>query len=128
MKQTLKPEYISFGIIGGTGFVIDSGIFTLLHHDVNYAVARTISILIAMTCCWLANRTFTFKASQKICFKEWLKYATTNSFGALINLGIFLSLCHASVFLKDYYLIPLMMATSVSMVSNFTLAKYYVFR
>lgn len=128
INQLKQPQYYTFGIIGGTAFIIDTGTFTMLHAQLGYAISRMISILIAMTFAWLANRTFTFKTQKKISLREWIKYVSTNAIGAFINLSIFLSLCHISLFLKTYYLIPLMLATSVSMVSNFTFAKHYVFR
>lgn len=128
LKRRLKPEYLSFGIIGLSGFIIDSGLFTLLHYHFSYVVSRTISISIATICSWLANRTYTFKYDKKISSNEWLKYAATYSLGAGINLTIFERLCHLSPLLNKYYLIPIMFATGVSMISNFSLSKYYVFR
>ncbi|MDP1574819.1 MAG: GtrA family protein [Coxiellaceae bacterium] len=128
IKKILSVEYACFGIVGGTSFIIDTGLFTLLHHDVSYALARIMSIMTAMTFNWLANRTFTFNTGKKITPHELLKYIGSNAIGASINFGVFLSLCSASVFFKAYYLIPLVLATSVSMIWNFTLAKYYIFR
>ena len=128
VKKLFRSEYYYFGIIGGTGFVIDSGIFTLLHRELDYPLSRVISILIAMTFTWFCNRTFTFKATEKISHREWLRYTKVSVTGALMNFSIFISLCHLSVLLKQYYIIPLMMATSVTMFFNFTLSKYYVFK
>ncbi len=128
IKKMLPPQIFFFGIIGGTGFIIDTSVFTLLHDSLSYAGARCVSIGCAMLFTWFSNRTFTFKTNKKISHHEILKYAGSNLIGCAINLAIFLSLCHASVLLKEYYLVPLMLATSVSMVWNFTLAKYFVFR
>lgn len=124
----MQPQYYLFALVGGMGFTIDTGIFTLLHHTLSYPVARIISITTAILFTWVLNRTFTFKTDKKICPKEWVKYAGTNAVGASINLSIFLSLCHTSLLFKTYYLLPLMLATSVSMCWNFTVSKYYVFR
>jgi putative flippase GtrA len=128
IKKILPPQYLYFGMIGGTGFIIDTSLFSLLHHDLSYALARMMSIITAMTFTWLANRTFTFKTGKKITHQELFRYIGSNAIGASINFGVFISLCNTSIFFKEYYLIPLALATSISMVWNFTLAKYYIFR
>jgi len=128
IKKILKREYLCFGVVGGAGFLIDTGVFSVLHTMFGYTFARFASISIALTCCWLANRMLTFRLDSKISFKEWLKYVTTNGMGATINFFLFLALCQSSFFLKEYYLLPLMIATSVSMVWNFLMMKHVVFR
>ena len=128
IKKILPHQFLYFGLVGGTSFIIDSGLFTLLHHELSYPLARMMSIMTAMTFNWLANRTFTFKTGKKITHQELLRYIGSNAIGASINFGIFISLCSTSIFFKEYYLIPLALATSISMVWNFTLAKHYIFR
>ncbi|GEM_PF-6771985 len=127
MKQLInlffQSRFYFFAIIGGIGFMIDSSIFAILHFKLGYAASRFISIFTAMTFTWLANRTVTFQVNTKPTYAEWIKYFSINSFGALINFTLFLLLVHTSLFLKNNYLIPLALATGVSMWFNFGLSR-----
>lgn len=131
MKQLInyffQSRFYFFAIIGLIGFIIDTGIFSLLHVKLDYALSRFISILTAMTFTWIANRTITFQMQTKPTHTEWAKYFSVNSFGALINFTVFLSLVHTSIFLKDNYLIPLALATGVSMWFNFGFSRKLFF-
>src|SRR3990167_9608825 len=123
LNHFLQSQFCFFAIIGSIGFIIDSSLFALLHFTLGYAASRFISIFTAMTFTWLANRTLTFQVLTKPTHTEWIKYFSINSFGALINFSVFLSLVHTSVFLKDNYIIPLAIATGVSMWFNFGLSR-----
>lgn len=123
LNQLLQSRFYFFAIVGGIGFIIDSSLFAILHFTLGYAVSRFISIFTAMTFTWLANRSLTFQVITRPNYSEWIKYFSINSFGALINFTVFLSLIHTSVFLKINYFIPLIFATSVSMWFNFGLSR-----
>lgn len=127
MKQLfdkfLQSRFYFFAIIGAIGFFIDSSIFAILHLKLGYAVSRLISILTAMTFTWLANRTVTFQVLTKPTYAEWIKYFSINSFGALVNFSVFLTLVHANPFFKHYYIISLAFATGISMWFNFGFSR-----
>lgn len=122
-RNLFQSRFYFFAIIGAIGFGIDTLIFSLLHVELNYAASRFISIVTAMTFTWVANRTLTFQVQTKPTHAEGVKYFSINSFGALINFSIFLSLIHVDPFMKHYFIIPLVIATSVSMWFNFGLSR-----
>ena len=128
IKKLYHPEFYFFAIVGCMGFLIDSSIFYMLHLKFSYAVSRAISIFVAMTCNWLANRTFTFKMEKKASHIEWMKYAFINTIGALINYGVFLELTNHYLVMKTFFIIPMALATGVSMWFNFFFSKFYVFK
>lgn len=128
MIKILRTEFYFFAIIGCVGFLIDSSVFYVLHFEFNYEISRAISIFTVMTCNWLANRTFTFKMEKKATHIEWAKYALINSIGASINYGVFIQLSNSYAVMKEFFIIPMMIATGVSMWSNFFFSKCYVFR
>ncbi len=122
-KHLLQSRFYFFAIIGGIGFCIDTGIFSLLHFKLDFAASRLISIITAMAFTWIANRTITFQVQKKPTHAEWIKYFSINSFGAMVNFSIFLLLVHANHFLKTNYVIPLAIATGISMWFNFGFSR-----
>ncbi len=128
IKKILHSKFYFFAIIGSTGFVIDSSIFYCLHFNFDIAFSRVVSILTAMTFTWLANRTFTFQYHASLSFKEWLKYFSVNSVGAVINFSVFVLLMRMNPFLSHYFIIPLALATLTAMGFNFTLSQFFVFK
>jgi putative flippase GtrA len=128
MIQTiLRTRFFIFGVIGSAGFIIDTSIFYCLHANFGIAISRAISILTAMTFTWLANRTFTFQFNQPLSVNEWLRYFSVNGLGALINFSVFFMLAHEDLFLAGYFIIPLALATLISMWFNFVFSRFFVF-
>ncbi|OGT46003.1 MAG: hypothetical protein A3E82_07745 [Gammaproteobacteria bacterium RIFCSPHIGHO2_12_FULL_38_11] len=128
IKKFFHSQFYFFAIAGGCSFIIDTGVFYVLHLKLDFALSRIISILCAMTFAWLFNRTLTFKVEKKATHVEWMKYAMVNSIGAAINFTVFMLLTKSHPLLKHYFIIPLVIATSISMWFNFALAKFYIFR
>ncbi len=128
LKKFFRSQFYYFAIVGSIGFIIDTSVFYVLHLEIDYALSRIISILTALTITWLANRTITFQVEKKASHLEWLKYVVMNSIGALINFSVFIFLAKSNPFLKQYFIIPLALATGVSMWFNFGMNKFYIFR
>ena len=124
----LRNEFLPFCIIGSIGFLIDTGIFSIVHLEFPSLPSRMISILCAMTFTWISNRTFTFKTQKKIRHAEWISYFTINALSALINLSVFLLLIRRFIFLSHFFVIAIAISTLVSMWFNFFMFKYYVFK
>jgi len=127
-KKILATQLGFFSIVGGIGFCIDTTIFYLMHFSFNDAISRFFSILTAMTFTWLANRNVTFKVNKNISKREWIKYFSVNVTGMTINFSCFLFFIRLNPFFKQYFIIPLSMATGISMWFNFALSKYYTFK
>ena len=134
LRALAASRFLRFSVVGGFGFVVDVSVFFLLHdllHVSPYA-ARPFSILSAMVCTWLGNRMLTFSehaaAGARAVFIEWLKFAATNSVGALFNYGTFAAIVgFATPPFNNRYL-ALVAGTAVGLVFNFTMSKRLVFR
>lgn len=135
LARTLAASrFLRFSVVGGCGFVVDVSVFFLLHDlaGLSAYAARPFSILAAMVCTWLGNRMLTFRdhAAQGpvAIFAEWLKFAATNTIGALLNYGTFASLVGLAPPPFDNRYLALVAGTAVGLVFNFTLSKRLVFR
>ncbi|EKD77230.1 MAG: GtrA family protein [uncultured bacterium] len=124
----IKKQFFSFCIVGTIGFTIDCFVFHVLHHFVNPIFSRSASIGIGMTITWLLNRSLTFKMQTTISWREWLRYFSVNGTGALLNLSIFTLVFYQSPIFQHYFIIPIAIATSVSMWFNFFMSRFYVFK
>ncbi len=84
-------ELLKFGIVGGTGFIVDIGLFNLLQHG-PFAVlagkpvtAKIFSVAVAMIVTWIGNRLWTF-ADQRTRTKvrEFVGFVVVNIGGMAI--------------------------------------------
>jgi putative flippase GtrA len=134
VRTLAASRFLRFSVVGGFGFVVDVSVFFLLHDiaGLNAYAARPFSILAAMICTWLGNRILTFRdhAAEGVgaIFAEWLKFAATNTVGALLNYATFASLVGFAPPPFNYRYLALVAGTAVGLVFNFTLSKRIVFR
>lgn len=84
-------ELFKFGVVGGTGFVVDIGLFNLLQHgplavlEGKPVTAKIISVSVAMIVTWLGNRMWTFaknRTSTKL--REFIGFVVVNIGGMAI--------------------------------------------
>lgn len=135
LARTLAASrFLRFSVVGGFGFVVDVSVFFLLHDILHFNAyaARPFSILSAMVCTWLGNRILTFREhaarGAKGIVVEWLKFAATNSVGALFNYATFAAVIGFAMPPFDNRYLALVAGTAVGLVFNFTMSKYLVFR
>lgn len=84
-------ELTKFAAVGGTGFVVDLGLFNLLQHGPVAVLAgkpitaKIISVSIAMIVTWLGNRLWTFsKQRTSTRVKEFIGFVVVNIGGMAI--------------------------------------------
>lgn len=87
----LWREALKFGAVGGLGWIIDNGIYTILWHGPmsdGTIKARVVSTLAATLFAWFANRYWTFRhrRSERV-WKEFALFLVMNGLG----LGIVLA-------------------------------------
>jgi len=82
---------LAFLVSGGTAFVVDATVLTLLTSllGLNPILARLFAISLAMVAGWLMHRTFTFAVAAPPSFAEYLRYAGVAWTAAAINYGVF---------------------------------------
>lgn len=84
-------ELIKFGVVGGTGFVVDIGIFNLLQHgplaifEGKPVTAKIFSVCVAMIVTWIGNRLWTFSDQRTATkTKEFIGFVVVNVGGMAI--------------------------------------------
>jgi putative flippase GtrA len=85
------PTVLRFALVGGTGFLVDASVLSLLHYVVGLDPfsARVVSMCAATFTTWRLNRAHTFGASERGQAHEGLRYATVAAMAAGVNYGIF---------------------------------------
>ena len=80
-------RFLRFAVVGGTGFLIDVGVLTLMHNGAGLDPfsARLISISVAAFSTWRLNRVVTFGASPSGQASEGLRYAAVAALAAGLN-------------------------------------------
>jgi putative flippase GtrA len=131
MTQSTRVQAVKFVIVGGVGFVVDAGILTLLNSFYGFSLlqSRICSVSIALTVTWFLNRQQTFSDQRsRRAIREWGRYAAVNSFGAILNMGIFFWLIHRFDSFRELPLLPLTIAASIALIFNFFASKHIAFR
>lgn len=130
----LLSQLAAFGLVGGTAFVVDVGVYNLLRLtllDDKPIGAKVISVAVATIVAWLGNRALTFRQQRgRALWKEGALFA-------LMNVGG-LGIAAACLFVSHYvlgYTSPLAdniagngVGLVLGMVFRFLAYRYLVFR
>ncbi len=84
-------RFLRFALVGGTGFLVDSGLLAALHYGAGLDPfsARLISISVAAFTTWRLNRSLTFGASQRSQAVEGFRYALVAGITAAFNYAVY---------------------------------------
>lgn len=88
----LTAEATRFLIVGAIGFLIDTGVTYAAIHLAGFDpyLARLPAFLVAVTCVWAMNRSFTFGMSRESAHVgEWTRFVAVYVGGALINFAVY---------------------------------------
>jgi putative flippase GtrA len=126
---SLKGRILSFGAIGGIGFVVDAGILQgLFSFGVQPLMARCVSFPIAVTATWLLNRRYTFRdRAQSGAHARYALYVGGQIVGALINVGVFVLTIRHWPEAAARPLIPMMAGSAIALLFNYSWANRLVF-
>ncbi len=87
----LVSQLVTFGLVGGTAFVVDVGVYNLLRFTVlddKPIGAKVISVAVATIVAWLGNRALTFRTEHRRgVWKEGALFALMNVLGLGIAAG-----------------------------------------
>jgi putative flippase GtrA len=127
-----QRQFVKFAFVGGVGFVVDAGTFTVMTHFIGLGlvVARVISSLVfGMTSTWLLNRYLTFRDRRGgSMLAQYLRFAAANIIGNLLNVGTHALLVENLAFFHRFPIFGIVAGTFVGLIFNFTGSKYFVFR
>ena len=112
-------ELARFCVVGGSGYVINVGLFTLTYHDVRYRIAFTFAFVVAATNNFIWNRVWTFRIEHGVPHVQYARFLTVS----LLALGI--DLASISVLVEEVgtrkpvaAAISIVVATPISYLGN----------
>ena len=119
-------QFIKFCLIGVLNTGIDFLLYGLLTRvfDVFFLLANIISVVVAMTFSFFANKTITFKNKETGILKQYSKFVFINTFGLILN-NIILFIGVRVLNLND--LLAKFGAIVLTLVVNFIGMKYWAF-
>lgn len=132
--KAARKQFLRFALVGTAGFFVDEGTLAVMRNIAGFGPlgGRAVSILTAMTFTWLGNRTLTFAAhaakGPAAMAREWLRFIGANSFGALVNYGVYAGLVGFAPSPFDNAYLATAIGALVGLLFNFTLSKTLVFR
>ena len=124
-------EILSFTLIGGAGFVVDTSVlYAALSLGFGLYAGRVISYLAAVTFTWAFNSRYTFKKRPTATsrFKQWQRFAVSQLSGAAINLGVYGGLVRMSRNCADHPVIGVAIGSLMGLMANYLAARRFVFR
>jgi putative flippase GtrA len=126
---------VRFGAVGTAGFAVDAAVLSALTSlgGMDVYPARAVSFIVACSATWLLNRTFVFAPVEGAerggpREREYARYFSVQTAGALINLAVFAALIQALPGMRALPVLPLAAGSVVAMVFNYAGARYWVFR
>jgi putative flippase GtrA len=123
-----RSEFARFCGVGGVGFLVDAGLTLLLTAVAGMPpwLARIPAFLVAATVTWLLHQRFTFGKRQPA--GSWLLYVLLTTFGALVNLSIYLLwLKIAGSATPLHVVLGVAAGSTVALAFNFVMSRRWVF-
>lgn len=121
-------RFLRFCVVGTFGFVVDAGTTTLLTQVFWVAVtpARLLAFLIAASVTWALNLRFTFQVGTGS--STWLPYLVASSFGALINVGMYLLWLGWAGHSATQIVAGVAIGSVTALAFNYTISRRVIFR
>lgn len=126
----MTPQLLRFGVVGGVGFLVDSGVlYALMGCGLGFGSGRVFSFLSAVAVTWLLNRRFTFDVAQQTSLaREGLAYLAAMSLGGLLNLCTYAMIMVLLPYSPALPVVGVAAGSLVGMAVNFAGAKWWVYR
>lgn len=128
-ENVLNFKILKFGLVGGSGVVVNMGVLYLLTHyaKVNYKISSVFAIELSIITNFLLNNYWTWKGQQEKNF--WLKMMQYHiSVGFTAILANWLLLVFLTEVVGIYYLISNLIGIGVGMLLNFVVNDLWTFR
>lgn len=123
-------QFAAFSLIGVAAFVVDTEVLyaTLPRLGNNFAAARVLSWLCAVSFTWVLNCQWTFRYHAHSLPLSWLKYVAANLLGGVVNYGVSLAIVALSAVARAHPVIAIAIASLAGLFFNFFTSKALVFR
>jgi len=122
-------EFIHYGAVGASGFVVDVSCYYLLQlFGIDHRAARAISFWPAVSWNWALNRITTFgERERRPRARQWFEFVATSLIGYSLNWGIYVTLTSSSEFFDQYRILALMSGIVGASIFNFTASTLFVY-
>lgn len=130
-KFPVASEFVQFGMVGGSGFIVDVSIYYLLQYaaDLQHTTARALSFWAGASWNWYWNRKVTFSEYFKSHpLRQWASFVLVCVFGFTINWGCYYMLTEYVDFFSIYKIFALMAGVIAGMGFNFMFSRAFIFR
>ncbi len=123
-------QFISFGIVGVAGFIVDAGVlYCALAVGLGLYAGRILSYLTAATTTWILNRRYTFgRAVGGSLIGEWARFVFSQLSGAAVNLGVYGLMVSFSPLAARNPVIGVACGSIAGLLVNFIAARSYAFK
>jgi putative flippase GtrA len=128
----VDPAFLRFGVVGVTGFVVDTSVLylvtqALLHLDpfTGQAIAFAAAVMVT----WLLNRSWTFRAAApRGTFRQAAVYIGVQCVGLLATFSVYSLVIILFGVPKPWLIVPLAMGAVAGLCVNFLGSKHLAFR
>ena len=122
-------EFVHFGVVGASGFVIDLAFYYLFQTlGANHILARGISFWPAVSWNWALNRKTTFgDRGRRPKIKQWLEFVFSSLIGFSFNWGIYVTLTTNIAFFNEYRILALIAGVASASLFNFAASTLFVY-
>lgn len=129
-SQSLARVF-KFGMVGGSGFVIDMSLYALFQSwlGINLLLARSVAYWLTSSWNWYLNRVFTFKdADNGRKRDQWAKYLIMCLISFAPSMGTFYGLTHYSEFFMKNSQLALIAGVVIGALFNYVVAGFLIFK
>ena len=124
-----SAEFIHFGAVGASGFIVDVTFYYLLQlFGLDHYAARALSFWPAASWNWAMNRRGTFgERRRRPRARQWMEFLLTSAIGFVINYSVYYSLtAYVSVF-GHFRLLALIAGVICGSMFNFAVSTLFVY-
>jgi putative flippase GtrA len=116
-------QFLRFGLVGLSGFVVDTATVYALRGATGLYIAGIVAYVLAASSNWALNRRWTFAGSVPApAMRQWLKYMFANSVGFVVNRGLYAFCIWQLPIAAKQPVIALAAGTAAGMIINFLLS------
>ena len=127
-QRRLLAEFLRFGIVGASGFVVDTAVVYAVRGQLGLYGAGLVSYVVAATWTWAFNRIWTYRGQgEGPAWRQWLRWMGVNLSGFVCNRGLYAALIAFSVTCRAYPVLAVAAGSVAGMFANFALSRRFVF-
>jgi putative flippase GtrA len=128
-RLILAAQFCRFGIVGATGFVVDTATVYGLRSALGLYGAGMVGYVTAASSNWALNRVWTFRGrGSGPAHRQWALFMVANLGGFVLNRGTYALLVTFLPIAAEQPVIAIFAGVIAGLFLNFTLSRKVVFR